>query len=196
MLWNTPASCDFSRTATWLSVRLSPCESTVPEIVPVGSAASLLCAFALGMKLVSTRFRNRIVRKFVRSNRFSGFRVSYSISTCRPLLRFPLGGLCGLGEISRSDAGSHILQSFMDCVCGSPAPPCTLSSYQPSRTMQIYCLVNLLSVPFYTIHCRIHAKRLPPFLRAVNACKQTKKCCDAISAGFVFCLKRRHCAPT
>src|ERR1700730_15072487 len=196
MLWNTPASCDFSRTATWLSVRLSPCESTVPEIVPAGSAASPLCALALGIKLVRKRFRSRIGRKFARSNRFSGFRVSYSISTCRTLLRFPLGGLCGLGEISRSDAGSHILQSFMDCVCGfasAAVHPFLLPTVAHDANLLprkfTVCLVLYISLQY---SCQKHSSFSPGGKRL----QTNEKTFRRNRRPFEFCLKRRHSAPS
>src|SRR6266850_7655997 len=171
MLRNSPAECDFSFTATWLSVRLSPCESTVPEIVPVGGAASALCALALGMKLVIARFRIRMGRNFARCSCLSGFRGSYGISTYRPLLRLSLGGLCGWGEIIRLDAGRHTLQSLDGCGCGfasaagAPFPlvanrraPCNLLLRETS-----------LSVSFCTLHTS--CQEFLSLLRAVNACK-------------------------
>src|SRR6267378_4054082 len=171
MLRNSPAACDFSRTPTWLSVRLSPCESTVPEIVPVGGAASALCALALGMELVSTRFRKRIGRNFARCSRFSGFRGSYSISTCRPLLRLSLGGLCGWEKHSGRTRAATPLQSLDGCGCGfasaagAPFPlvanrraPCNLLLRETS-----------LSVSFCTLHTS--CQEFLSLLRAVNACK-------------------------
>src|SRR6267378_1672691 len=140
MLRNSPAECDFSFTPTWLSVRLSPCESTVPEIVPVGGVASGVCALALGMKLVSTRFRNRIGRNFARCQGFSGFRGSYSISTCYPLFRLSLGGLCGWKKHSGRTRAATSFSHLMAAVVVSPAPPVHHFPWLPTVTHRaIFC---------------------------------------------------------
>src|SRR6267378_3695566 len=162
MLRNSPAACDFSRTPTWLSVRLPPSESTVPEIVPVGGVPSALCALALGIELVSMRFRKRIGRNFARCSRFSGFRGSYSISTCRPLLRLSLGGLGGWEKQSGRTRTATSFSHLMAAVVVSPAPPVHHFPWLPTvahRAIFCYGKPRCLS---RSVHCTLHAKNFSP----------------------------------
>ena len=84
-----------------------------------------------------------------------------------------------VGRVKSVNASSHILQSFDGLRLWFASVAVHPFLLQPSRTMQIYCLANLLSVSFYTFHCSIHAKKTFSFLGAVNASKQTKKHRDA-----------------
>src|ERR1700674_880782 len=164
MLRNSPAECDFSFTATWLSVRLSPCESTVPEIVPVGGAASALCALALGIELVSTRFRKRIGRNLPRCSCFPGFRGSYSISTCRPLLRLSLGGLCGWEKHSGRTRAATSFSHLMAAVVVSRAPPVHHFPWLPTVAHRaIFCHGKpTVCLVLYTAHFMPRISLPPP----------------------------------
>src|SRR6266850_1950525 len=191
MLRNSPAECDFSLTATWLSVRLSPCESTVPEIVPVGGAVSALCALALGIKLVTTRYRKRIGRNFARCNRFLGFRGSYSISTCRPLLRLPLGGLCGWERRSGRTRGATSSSHLMAAVVVSPAPPVHHFLWLPTVAHRaIFCYGKP------AVCLVLYVAQLMPRISLPPACGkrlQTNKNHFASTvATFGICLNQRH----
>ncbi len=162
MLRNSPTECDFSFTATWLSVRLSPCESTVPEIVPVGSAISVLCAFAFGRWPARKRFRQSTGRNFANCSGFLGFRGSYSISTCRPLLRLTPGGLCGWEKHSGRTRAATSFSHLMAAVVVSPAPPVAPFLWLPTVAHRAMFCYGKPTVCLVSVHCTLHAKNFAP----------------------------------
>src|SRR6267143_427848 len=195
MLRNSPAECDFSFTATWLSVRLSPCESTVPEIVPVGSAISLLCAFALGTWPTRKRFRQRTGRNFARCSGFLGFRGSYSISTCRQLLRLTLGGHCSWEKDSGGTRAATSFSHLMAAVVVSPAPPVHHFLWLPTVAHRaIFCHGKpAVCLVLYIAHFMPSISLPPPCRKRLQINKSHS---DSTFVTFEICLNQRHHPPS